>query len=82
MINVAIVGYGNLGKGVKRALENSVDIKLTAVSTRRPEQKKELTKVQVPGTNGFSLPKGMKIDVAILYGGSKKILPSGAPFHS
>jgi len=38
MINAAIVGYGNLGRGVRRALENSADFKLVAMFTRRPEQ--------------------------------------------
>jgi len=58
MINVAIVGYGNLGRGVKRALKNSADLQLTAVFTRRPEQlKKEITEVPVLRTDKFSLAK-------------------------
>jgi diaminopimelate dehydrogenase len=83
MINAAIVGYGNLGHGVKRALENSVDIKLAAVFTRRPEQlKKEITEVPLLGTDNFSLPKGMKIDVAILCGGSKEDTPIQGPLFA
>ena len=83
MINAAIVGYGNLGHGVKRALENSVDIKLTAVFTRRPEQiKKEITEVPVLGTDKFSLPKDMRIDVAILCGGSKEDTPIQGPLFA
>ena len=38
MINVAIVGYGNVGRGVIAALGKNKDMKLTAVFSRRPEQ--------------------------------------------
>jgi diaminopimelate dehydrogenase len=83
MINAAIVGYGNLGRGVKRALENSIDIKLTAVFTKRLEQlKKEITEVPVFGTNKFSLPKNMRIDMAILCGGSKEDTPIQGPIFA
>jgi len=83
MINAAIVGYGKLGRGVKRALENSDDIKLTAVLTKRFEQlKKEITEVPVLGTDKFSLPKGLRIDVAILCGGSKEDTPIQGPLFA
>lgn len=83
MINAAIVGYGNLGHGVKRALENSVDIKLAAVFTKRVERlRKEIKDVPVLGTNKFSLPKGMNIDVAILCGGSKEDTPIQGPLFA
>jgi len=80
MINAAIVGYGNLGRGVKQALEASADIKLTVVFTKRFEQlKKEIKEVPVLATDGYSLPKDMKIDVAILCGGSKEDTPIQGP---
>jgi len=83
MINAAIVGYGNLGRGVMRALKNSADIQLTAVFTRRPGQiKKEIKKVPVLGTDKFSLPKDMRIDVAILCGGSKEDTPIQGPLFA
>jgi len=83
MINAAIIGYGNLGRGVKLALENSVDIKLTAVFTRRPEQlKKEITEVPVLATDKFLLPKDVRIDVAILCGGSKEDTPIQGPLFA
>jgi len=83
MVNAAIVGYGNLGRGVKLALKNGVGIKLTAVFTRRPEQlKKEITEVPVLGTDKFSLPKGLRIDVAILCGGSKEDTPVQGPIFA
>lgn len=83
MINAAIVGYGNLGRGVKHALEKSVDIKLTAVFTKRFEQlKEEITEVPVFGIDKFSLPKDMRIDVAILCGGSKEDIPIQGPLFA
>ena len=35
MINIAIVGYGNLGRGVRSALARNADMELVAVFTRR-----------------------------------------------
>ncbi|MFC1962107.1 diaminopimelate dehydrogenase [Chloroflexota bacterium] len=83
IVNAAIVGYGNLGYGVKRALENSNDMKLTAVFTRRPAQlRKEIAEVPVFATDESSLPKDIKIDVAILCGGSKEDTPIQAPIFA
>jgi diaminopimelate dehydrogenase len=80
MINAAIIGYGNLGRGVKHALETSADMTLTAVFSKRFDQlKNEITEVPVLATDKFSLPKTMKIDVAILCGGSKEDTPVQGP---
>ena len=80
MINIAIIGYGNLGRGVKSALENNADTKFTALFTRRPEQlKKEIREVPVLSSEKFILPKDIKIDVAILCGGSKEDTPVQGP---
>lgn len=80
VINVAIVGYGNVGRGVIAALEKSDDMKLSAAFSRRPEQvAKQLKGVAVLNTEKFSLPKGVKIDVAILCGGSKEDIPAQGP---
>ena len=44
MIRLAIVGYGNLGKGVEAAVRQNPDMELVAVFTRRdPESVKLLT---------------------------------------
>lgn len=83
MINIAIVGYGNLGRGVKHALENAGDMKLVAVFSRRPDKlKKEITEVPVLRTDKFSLPKDISIDVAILCGGSKEDTPVQCPLFA
>jgi diaminopimelate dehydrogenase len=50
MIKVAIVGYGNLGRGVERALKQNADMELVGVFTRRnPET------VQTDGAPAFGL---------------------------
>ena len=83
MINAAIVGYGNLGHGVRYAIENCADIKLAAVFSRRPEKlRKEISEVPVFETDRFSLSKEVKIDVAILCGGSKEDTPTQGPLFA
>ncbi len=83
MIHAAIVGYGNLGKGVRNALKNAVDIKLSAVFSRRPDElKKEISEVPVLGTDKFSLPKDVTVDVAILCGGSMADTPVQGPLFA
>ncbi|MDD4858766.1 MAG: diaminopimelate dehydrogenase [Dehalococcoidales bacterium] len=80
MINVAIVGYGNLGRGVRSALEKNGDMKFTTLFTRRPEQlSKEFNDVPVLSSEKIALPKDLKIDVAILCGGSKEDTPVQGP---
>ncbi|MFA5367583.1 MAG: diaminopimelate dehydrogenase [Dehalococcoidia bacterium] len=80
VINVAIVGYGNVGRGVIAALDKSDDMKLSAAFSRRPEQvAKQLKGVAVLNTDKFALSKGVKIDVAILCGGSKEDIPAQGP---
>ncbi len=80
MINVAIVGFGNLGRGVKDALEKNSDMQLVAVFSRRPETvQKELSGVMVRNSNMLTLPRDVRIDVAIMCGGSKEDTPVQTP---
>ena len=59
MINVAIVGYGNVGRGVIAALGNSADMKLVAAFSRRPEQvAKQLKGIAVLNTEKFQKLEG------------------------
>jgi len=79
-IRVGIVGYGNLGKGVEKAIQHNPDFELTAILTRRSPD--ELT-VDTPAAlklhvnDALSL-KG-KVDVMILCGGSATDLPVQGP---
>ncbi len=81
IIRIGIVGFGNVGKGVLRAVENNQDMELTAIFTRRPR----VVHDEVGGgifvfeiEQAFSNP-GSRVDVAILCGGSKEDLPIQGP---
>ncbi|MBO0446908.1 diaminopimelate dehydrogenase [Enterococcus ureilyticus] len=78
MIKVAIIGYGNLGRGVERAIKQNEDMELVGVYTRRTPES-----VQTEGAKAFTmdqltLKKG-DIDVCILCGGSATDLPTQTP---
>lgn len=78
MIKVAIVGYGNLGRGVERSLKQNPDMELVGVFTRRSPEN-----VETEGATGFHmddlLAKKATIDVCILCGGSATDLPVQTP---
>jgi len=75
-IRVAILGYGNLGRGVELALRANPDMCLTAFFTRRdPASVRTLTPgVPVYGTEKL-LEMQSEIDVLVLCGGSATDLP-------
>lgn len=78
-INIAIAGYGNVGKGVEKAVKLNADTELAAVFTRRPEQvRKAVTGVSVL-TFEDPVPDDIQIDVLILCGGSKEDIPVQGP---
>ena len=79
-IKVGIVGYGNLGRGTEIAINNTPDMELVAVFTRRdPETiqtfKKETVVHHIDEMSEFK----EKIDVMILCGGSANDLPEMSP---
>lgn len=76
-INVAILGYGNLGKGVEIGLKNAEDMNLVGVFTRRdPSTVKSETKAyHIDELANFK----DKIDVLIMCGGSKSDIPEQGP---
>ena len=78
-IKVAIIGYGNIGRGVELAVQSSPDMELSAVLSRRdPSTVKTRTDVQVLSVSDIDSLKG-KIDVVILCGGSATDLPVQTP---
>ncbi len=80
MINIGIVGYGNMGRGAIKAVGQNSDMRLVAIFTRRPEQvKADVGDILVLPAEGYVLPKGLKIDVAVLCGGSKEDIPIQGP---
>ena len=80
MINIGIVGYGNLARGVESAIRQNPDMCLKAVFTRRDPDK--LT-IRTPGVPVVALADAEKwvgiIDVMILCGGSATDLPQMTP---
>ncbi|RXZ79800.1 diaminopimelate dehydrogenase [Paenibacillaceae bacterium] len=79
-IKIGIVGYGNLGKGVKQAIAQNQDLELVAVFTRRaPESMAaEGSDVKFEHVSAAEQYKGI-IDVMILCGGSATDLPEQGP---
>lgn len=80
MINIGIVGYGNLARGVECAIRQNPDMALAAVFTRRdPAAVKILTpNVPVLPLDDAAAWKD-RIDVMILCGGSATDLPKMTP---
>ncbi len=80
MINIGIVGYGNLARGVECAIRQNPDMALAAVFTRRdPAAVKILTpNVPVLALDEVTAWKD-RIDVMILCGGSATDLPKMTP---
>ena len=80
MINIGIVGYGNLAKGVECAITQNPDMKLAAVFTRRDPAG---VTIKTPGVPVLSTAECEnwkdQIDVMILCGGSATDLPTMTP---
>lgn len=76
-IKVGIVGYGNLGRGVEKAIKQNPDIELKAIFSRRQPD-------EVAAANGVVHISEIEkykdeIDVMILCGGSATDLPEQGP---
>lgn len=75
MIKVGIIGYGNLGKGVEKAVSAAADMELVGVFTRRsPETLKTLSGAKAYAAAELENFVG-KADVMVLCGGSATDLP-------
>ncbi len=78
-MNIAIYGYGNLGKGVELAIGQTEDMSLFGIFTRRnPESVKTLTGAPVFLADEIFKFED-KIDVVIICGGSATDLPIMTP---
>lgn len=79
-IRVGIVGYGNLGRGVELGIQQSPDMQLVAVFTRRDPSSVQLLTTGVPVQRLDDVASFQdQIDVMILCGGSKNDLPEQGP---
>lgn len=79
-IKIGICGYGNLGKGVEIAINNTTDMELVGIFTRR-----ETNSINTifPSSKVFHIDDAYKmkndIDIMILCGGSATDLPKQGP---
>ena len=79
-MNIAILGYGNLGRGVEYAIKENADCELVAVFTRRNPATVKINTPNVPVVNLSETENWKdKIDVMILCGGSATDLPEQTP---
>ena len=82
-MRVAILGYGNLGRGIECAIKQNDDMELKYVFTRRdPASVKILTEgVEVKSVNDILNYKD-EVDVLIICGGSATDLPKMTPEYA
>ena len=80
MVNIGIVGYGNLARGVECAIRQNADMNLCAVFTRRDPASVKILTPDVPVLPLAETDNWVgKIDVMILCGGSATDLPKMTP---
>ena len=77
-IKIAVLGYGNLGRGVELAARNSKDLELSAVFSRRNPSEVKTYGAPVFSADEILSHKG-KFDVLVLCGGSATDLPTQTP---
>ncbi len=81
-IRIAILGYGNLGRGIECAVGQNEDMELVAVFTRRdPSAIKTVSGVPVYAVEQLTEKKDA-IDVLMLCGGSATDLPRQTPAYA
>ncbi len=79
-VKIAIVGYGNLGKGIEAAVRQHKDAELVGVFTRRDPAQVSIRNKEVPVLPYSALPEWQdRIDVLIICGGSATDLPKMTP---
>ncbi len=83
MINIGILGYGNLGRGIECAVKQNPDMELKAVFTRRNPESVKILHENVPVYHIDNvLDHKDEIDVLILCGGSATDLPIQTPEYA
>lgn len=81
-IRILIVGYGNVGRGVRAAIEKNGDMVLSGIVSRSPERVRAEIGDAVPVMAiepAEAWQRELRPDVAILCGGSKDDLPKQGP---
>ncbi len=81
-IKIAIMGYGNLGRGIEAAVRQNPDTELVAVFSRR-DPSSVVTKTGVPVYSAEDILEFKdEIDVLVLCGGSATDLPVQTPLYA
>lgn len=81
-MKLAVLGYGNLGKGIEAAVKQNPDVELVAIFTRRnPNELKINSNAKVLNVSEIENYKS-EIDVLILCGGSATDLPEQTPKYA
>lgn len=81
-MTIALVGYGNVGRGVEAALKLNADTEMVAIFTRRPDRVREEVKDVPVLSIDAAVPPDIEIDVVILCGGSKADTPVQGPMFA
>ncbi len=82
-IRVALLGYGNLSKGVESAIRQNPDMELVAVFSRRDPKSVTIRDTKAAVLSVDELPAWQdKIDVLVLGGGSATDLPQQTPRYA
>lgn len=82
-IKVGIMGWGNIGKGVKEAIEITSDMQLVSVFTRRDPAQVGAGESQTTFLSADQVEEYVNdIDVMILCGGSATDLPEQGPYYA
>lgn len=79
---VVIVGYGNIGRGVRQSIVRNADMELAGIVSRSAERVRREVGDAIPVmdiADPAAWLAALKPDVAILCGGSKKDLPAQGP---
>lgn len=80
MVRIAIIGYGNIGRGVEAAIRQNPDCTMAGVFTRRDP---ETVKITTEGGKVYKIDELTahkdEIDVCIICGGSATDLPKQTP---
>ena len=80
---IAVMGYGNLGRGVEIAVKEAPDMELVAVFTRRDPASVKIMTENVPVVKVTEIENWKdKIDVLIICGGSATELPEMTPKYA
>lgn len=83
MAKIAILGYGNLGRGVECAVKQAADMELVAVFTRRDPSTVKIQTAGVPVLNVSEMEAWKdKVDLLIICGGSATDLPVLTPKYA